>query len=49
MEQCILKDPNVANYLPCLQGKYNYVVLVEKMPNNIVLLCKSHYTDCLIK
>jgi len=38
---------NVAKRLPYLHDKY--VVPADKAPNNIVLVCKSHYIDCLTK
>jgi len=44
----IFKDPNVAKHLSRLHDKY-IVVPVDKAPNNIVFVCKSHYIDCLIK
>jgi hypothetical protein len=44
----IFKDPNVAKHLSLLHDKY-VIVSADKAPNNIVLVCKSHYIDCLIK
>jgi hypothetical protein len=44
----IFKDPNVAKHLSLLHDKY-IIVSVDKAPNNIVFVCKSHYIDCLIK
>jgi len=44
----IFKDPNVAKHLSHIHDKY-VVVPVDKAPNNIVFVCKSHYIDCLIK
>jgi hypothetical protein len=44
----IFKDPNVAKHLSLLHVKY-VIVSVDKAPNNIVVVCKSHYIDCLIK
>jgi hypothetical protein len=38
----IFKDPNVAKHLSRLHDKY-IVVPVDKAPNNIVFVCKSHY------
>jgi len=43
----IFKDPNVAEHLSHLHDIY--VVLADKVPNNIVFVCKSHNIDCLIK
>ena len=43
----IFKDPNVAKHLSLLHDK-NVIVSVDKTPNNIVFVCKSHYIDCLI-
>jgi hypothetical protein len=43
-----LKDPNVAKHLSLLHDKY-VIVSADKVPNNIVVVCKSHYIDCLIK
>jgi hypothetical protein len=40
----IFKDSNVAKYLS-LSSMTNMLLT----PNNIVLVCKSHYVDCLIK
>jgi len=42
------KELNVAKHLFHLHKKY-VVVLADKVPNNIVFVCKSHYIDCLIK
>ena len=36
------------NHLSLLHDKYA-IVSTDKAPNNIVLVCKSHYLDCLIK
>jgi hypothetical protein len=44
----IFKDPNVAKYLSLLHSKY-VIVSADKVPNNIVFVCISHYIDCLIK
>ena len=44
----IFKDPNVAKHLSLLHDKY-VIVPADKVPNNIVFVCKSHYIDCLIK
>ena len=44
----IFKDPNVAKHLSLLHDKY-VIVSADKAPNNIVVVCKSHYIDCLIK
>jgi hypothetical protein len=44
----IFKDPNVAKHLSLLHDKY-VIVSADKAPNNIVCVCKSHYTDHLIK
>ena len=44
----IFKDPNVAKHLSLLHDKY-VIVSADKVPNNIVVVCKSHYIDCLIK
>jgi hypothetical protein len=44
----IFKDANVAKHLSLLHDKY-VIVSADKAPNNIVFVCKSHYTDCLIK
>ena len=43
----IFKDPNVAKHLSLLHDTY-VIVSADKAPNNIVV-CKSHYIDCLIK
>ena len=40
-------DLNVAKRLSYLHNKY--VVPADKASNNIVLVCKSHYIDCLTK
>ena len=42
----IFKDPNVAEHLSPFHDKY--VFSTDKAHNNIVLVCKSHYIDCLI-
>jgi hypothetical protein len=42
------KEPNVDKHLSHLHNKY-VVVLADKVPNNIVFVCKSHYIDSLIK
>jgi hypothetical protein len=42
------KDPNVAKHLSLLHDKY-VIVSPDKAPNNIIVVCKSHYVDCLIK
>jgi hypothetical protein len=42
----IFKDPNVAEHLSPLHDKY--VFTTDKAHNNIVLVCKLHYIDCLI-
>ena len=44
----IFKDPNVAKNLFFLHDKY-VIDSVDKAPNIIVFVCKSHYVDCLIK
>ena len=44
----IFKDPNVPKYLSLLHNKY-VIVSADKVPNNIVFVCISHYIDCLIK
>jgi hypothetical protein len=44
----IFKDPNVAKHLSLLHDKY-VIVTADKVPNNIVVVCKSHYIDCSIK
>jgi hypothetical protein len=44
----IFKDPNVAKHLSLLHDKY-VIVSADKAPNNIVVVCKSYYIDCLIK
>ena len=44
----IFKDPNVAKHLSHLHDKY-CIVSTEKAPNNIVVVCNSHYIYCLIK
>ena len=44
----IFKDPNVAKHLSLFHDKY-VIVSADKVPNNIVFACKSHYIDCLIK
>jgi len=44
----IFKEANVANHLSDLHEVYD-VVLADKAPSNIVFVCKSHYTNCLIK
>ena len=44
----IFKDPNVAKQLSPLHNKY-VIFSVDKAPNNIVFVSKSHYIDCLIK
>ena len=44
----IFKDPNVAKHLSLLYAKY-VIVSTYKAYNNIVLVSKSHYIDCLIK
>ena len=36
------------SHLSLLHDKYA-IVSTDKAPNNIVLVCKSHYLDCLIK
>jgi hypothetical protein len=33
----------------CLLHDKHVIVSADKAPNNIVLVCKSHYIDCLIK
>ena len=43
----IVKDPNVAKHLSLLHDKY-VIVSADKAPNNFVVVCKSHYVDCLI-
>ena len=44
----IVRDPNVAYNLSLLHDKY-VIVSADKAPNNIVVVCKLHYIDCLIK
>ena len=44
----VFKDPSVARHLSELHDKY-VVVPADKAPNNIVFVCKSHYTGCMIK
>jgi hypothetical protein len=44
----IFKNLNVAKHLSLLHDKY-VIVSVDKAPNNIVVVCKSHYIDCVIK
>ena len=44
----IFKGPNVAKHLSLHHAKY-VIVSADKAPNNIVIVCKSHYIDCLIK
>jgi hypothetical protein len=44
----IFNEPNVVKYLSHLHDKY-VVVPAEKAPNNIFVVCKLHYIDCLIK
>jgi hypothetical protein len=44
----IFKDPNVAKHLSLLHDKH-VIIPADKAPNNIVVVCKSHYIDCLIK
>jgi hypothetical protein len=44
----IFKDPNVAKHLSLLHDKY-VIVSADKVPNNFVVVCKSHYIDCSIK
>jgi hypothetical protein len=44
----IFKDPNVAKHLSLLHHKY-VIVSPDKAPNNIIVVCKSHYVDCLIE
>jgi hypothetical protein len=44
----IFKDPNVVRHMSLFHDKY-VIVSVDKAPNNIVFVCKSHYIDCLIK
>jgi hypothetical protein len=44
----IFKDLNVAKHLSLLHEKY-VIVSADKVPNNIVFVCKSHYIDYLIK
>jgi len=41
----IFKDPNVAKHMSQFHVKY-VVVPADKAPNNIVVVCKSHYKDC---
>ena len=43
----IFKDQNVAKHLFHILDKY--VVLAAKAPNYIVVVCKLHYIDCLMK
>jgi len=42
----IFKDPEDAETLSTIHDKY-VVVPADKAPNNIVLICKKHYIDCL--
>ena len=44
----IFKDQNVAKHLSLLHDKY-VIVPADKAPNNIAVVCKSHYNDCLIR
>ena len=44
----IFRDPNVAKHLSLLDDKYT-IVSADKVPNNIVFVCKSHQVDCLEK
>jgi len=44
----IFNDKNVVDNLTDLHGKY-VVVPAEKASNNIVFVCKTYYTDCLVK
>ena len=41
------KDPNFAKHLSYLHDKY-VVVPTDKVPSNIVFVCKYHYKNCLI-
>jgi hypothetical protein len=45
----IFKDPNVAKHLSLLHDNFFFIVSADKVHNNIVSVCKSHYIDCLIK
>jgi hypothetical protein len=45
----ISKDPNVAKHLSLLHDNFIFIVSADKVHNNIVSVCKSHYIDCLIK
>jgi len=42
----IFKNPHVTKHLSYLHDKY-VVVPADKALNNIVLVCKLHYIDCL--
>ena len=42
------EECGVVKHLSLLHDKY-VIVSVDKAPNNIVFVCKSHYIDCLIK
>ena len=44
----IFRDPNVAKHLFLLYDKY-VIVSADKVPNNILFVCKSHQIDCLKK
>ena len=45
--KCItFKDPEVSETLSTIHDK-GVAVTAEKVPNNIVLICKKHYIDCL--
>lgn len=43
----IFKESNVAKDLSCLHDKYA-VVLADKASNNIVVVRKTHYINCMI-
>jgi len=44
----IFNDKGVVDNLTDLQNKY-VVVPADKASNNIVVVCKIYYTDCLVK
>ena len=44
----IFKDTTVVRHLSLLHDKY-IIVSADKALNVIVIVCKSHYVDCLIK
>ena len=42
----VFKDPDVAETLFTIHDKH-VVLPAYKYPNNIILICKKHYIDCL--